>query len=308
MPSELLPDFVATVNRIFGDAGRAWLPQLPGILAACHAKWQLVAGTPCPAMRINYIEFTETPTGEPVVLKVGVPHEELFTEMAALALYNGHGAVRLLDADRDLGAMLMARVQPGTMLWQWGTDDEQTRVAATLMAGLPVAPPTTHHLPTFARWVERAFRLTRTLWDPEELMPRALVDRAEAAFEAMLADDPDPVVLHGDLHHENILWDAESGWLAIDPKGVIGPRALEVGRFIRNQLPPHLPRGRREALVRKRVAILSRELGLPREKVVAGALVDCVLSHCWGFEDESLGPDWHLGIDLGNFLWRMLDA
>lgn len=108
--------FVDKVLRVFDDTGRAWLPQLPAIVAQCREQWDLCEGAISPNMSMNYIEFTTTTSGEPVALKIGVPHSELYTEMEALRLYGSQGAVRLLAADRDLGAILMQRLQPGTML------------------------------------------------------------------------------------------------------------------------------------------------------------------------------------------------
>ena len=301
----LPPAFIDKVHRIFGDEGREWLPGLPGIVARCRHRWGLCEGTMCPDMSMNYIEFTTTAAGEPVALKVGVPHAELFTEMEALRLYKGGRAARLLDADRELGAILMQRLRPGTMLWQLGDNQRETRIAASIMRELPVSVPSTHSLPTFRRWVERAFRLTRTEWDPQGLMPRDLIDKAEQAFEEIERTATGHVVLHGDLHHENILFDARSGWTAIDPKGVIGPRCLEVGRFTQNQLPSSLPSERREEMVRERVHLFSAELGYSRETVAASSLVDCVLSHCWCFEDEGISADWYDGIELARVLCRM---
>jgi streptomycin 6-kinase len=290
------------VHRIFGERGRAWLPRLPEILAQCRERWGLRDGVICPTMSMNYIEFTTTRAGDPVALKVGVPHAELFSEMAALRLYGGDGAAILFDTDRDLGAMLMQRVRPGTTLVEVGDDREQTRVAASLMRDLPVPEPHSHSLPHVADWVTRAFHLTRTAWDPQERMPRDLIDRAEAAFDALLRQSEGDVVLHGDLHHENILLDAERGWIAIDPKGVIGPRTLELGRYVQNQLPEDGTPAQRERVVRARVRILSEELGYAPEVVAAAALVDCILGHCWCFEDTALGPYWYQGIELGRLL------
>jgi len=308
-PMQIPPGFIEKVHRVFGNKGRAWLSHLPTILTRCRKKWDLAEGTICPAMSMNYIEFTTTAGGEAVALKVGVPHEELFTEMEALALYNGRGAARLLGADRELGAVLMQRAIPGTMLWQIGDNHRQTHIAASVMKDLPVPAPEAHSMPHFSRWTERAFRLTRTEWDPEERMPRDLLDRAEAAFIELSRDRTQDVVLHGDLHHENILWDEEDGWLAIDPKGVIGPRCLEVGRFIQNQLPDDAAFSVHERLVRERIEIFSAELGMTPETIAAAALVDCVLGHVWSFEDEGpLSEGWYRGVELGRFLRGILPS
>src|SRR5262245_51158515 len=147
----LPPQFIANVHRVFGDRGRQWLPCLPYILAQCRGKWGLGEGGMCPTMRMNYIEFTTTAAGEPVALKVGVPHAEFFTEMETLRLYDGRGAARLLDVDRELSAMLMQHLQPGSMLWQLGDNRKETRIAASVMRALPVSTPPTHHLPAFSQ-------------------------------------------------------------------------------------------------------------------------------------------------------------
>ncbi|MBI2298619.1 MAG: phosphotransferase [Armatimonadetes bacterium] len=291
-----LPDhFVESIQRVFGERGREWLPRLPELVARCREKWRLLPGGICPQLSLNYLELTTTEEGKPVALKVGVPHPECFTEMEALRLYGGRGAVRLLASDAGLGALLLARLHPGTMLRDHGDNAEQTRIAASIMRALPVPVPASHGLPSFAQWTERAFRLTRAEWGPHGLMPRDLLDAAEQALAAL---DGDPVVLHGDLHHENILLDEQAGWVAIDPKGAVGPACLEVGRFLQNQLPTE----GWEPVVGERIAIFSEELGYAPATVAAAGLVDCVLSHCWSLEDEALGPEWHQGVALARVL------
>jgi len=299
---DLPTEFVKAVHRVFGDRGRAWLPTLPGILARCREKWELGDPVPCADMRMNYIEFGTTAAGQAAALKIGVPHPELFTEMEALRLYSSTGAVRLLDADRDLGAILMERIQPGTMLWRLGDNREEAAIAASVMRTLPVPPPPAHNLPAFSDWTERAFRLTRTEWDPEERMPRDLIDKAERALEEIERNKPGDVLLHGDLHHENILLDGAAGWTAIDPKGVIGAPCLEVGRFLHNRLPAT----QRDAMIRERLSILSAELRECEKMLAAAGLVDCVLSRCWGLEDTDIHPNWHQGIDVARILCGVL--
>jgi streptomycin 6-kinase len=304
---QLSPEFIATIHRVFGDDGRVWLPCLPDILAQCRSRWDLREGASFAGMSLNYLEFTTTADGEPVALKVGVPHSELYTEMEALALYDGHRAVRLLDADRELGALLLQRLLPGTRLWEIGDNAQETHIAASIIGALHARtlhapPPDGHSFPTFARWVSRAFHLTRTEWDPEERMPRDLLGQAERAFQEIERTAERTVVLHGDLHHENILYDERAGWTAIDPKGAIGAPILEVGRYVQNQLPSKSTPAHRAALVRERIQVFGDALGYAPQAVAASALVDCVLSHCWCFEDEELGEDWMLGIELGRLL------
>lgn len=254
---------------------------------------------------MNYIEFDTTAAGEAVALKVGVPHADLFTEMAALQLFAGRGAVRLLAADRELGAILMQQAQPGTMLWQLGDNAAETRIAASLMRRLRVPVPAVHAFPSVINQVERAFRLTRSEWDPQERMPRYLLDQAQEALNEIERTKQNDVVLHGDLHHENIVWDERAQWVAIDPKGVIGDPRLEVGRYLQNQLPHDITAAQREAMVRERLHIFSAELEYSQAILAASGLIDCVLSHCWSFEDETLTEDWHYGIELAELLCRI---
>lgn len=304
-----LPDtFIVKVHRVFGDTGRTWLPELPGILARCREKWGLPRGDVCPTMSMNYIEFTVTPSGEPVALKVGVPHRDLFTEMEALRRYGGRGVARLVDCDCDLGAILMQRLSPGTLLREFGDDVRQTQIAAAIIKDLEVPEPPSHRLPSFAEWVERAFRLTRTEWDPDGRMPRDLLDRAETAFAEVLREGGPGVLLHGDLHHENVLLDDRAGWTVIDPKGVIGPGPLEVGRFLQNQLPDEAPIADRAAIVQGRLRVFEGTLGFPKRLLVCAGLVDCVLGRCWGLEEASTTPDWERGIELGRAYVEMLDG
>lgn len=305
MELQLPTKFVDTVTRVFGDQGRVWLTHLPDILNQCRKRWGLRVGDPCPNMSMNYIEFTTTSSGEAVALKVGVPHRELYTEIEALRLFDAKGSVGFVDADLELGAFLMQHVQPGTMLWQLGNNMQETQIAADVIAKRAVPVPKTHAFPSYAEWLERAFRLTRTEWDPQCLMPRNLIDKAENAFAEIERTKTANVVLHGDLHHENIILDEHAGWLMIDPKGVIGAPCLEVGRYLHNQLPIDDAR-RRVAMTLERIDIFSSALGYPKETIAASGLVDCVLSHCWCFEDEALGADWHAGLELAQLFCRVM--
>ena len=110
------PDFQQTILETFGPDGAAWLERLPDLIAACERRWGLQVSAPF-QLSYNYVAAARLANGAPVVLKLGVPNPELSAEAAALRIFNGHGAVRLLDADPGEGVLLMERLVPGC-LWK----------------------------------------------------------------------------------------------------------------------------------------------------------------------------------------------
>jgi streptomycin 6-kinase len=109
-----------------------------------------------------------------------------------------------------------------------------------------------------------------------------------------------PVVLHGDLHHDNILSAGRQPWLAINPKGVVGDPAYETGTFIRNRLPEP-PTGMATArLLRRRVDLLSEHLNLDRVRVRGWALAVTVLAAWENIEDHGRG--WEDKIAIADYL------
>jgi streptomycin 6-kinase len=117
-------------------------------------------------------------------------------------------------------------------------------------------------------------------------LPARLVEEAETLFADLLASQAEPVLLHGDLHHSNILSSAGRAlWLAIDPKGVVGEPAYETGALLRNpeRLLTEPEPGR---ILARRVDQLAEELGLDRARVRGWGLAQAVLAAVWGLEDH----------------------
>src|ERR671916_534549 len=149
----------------------------------------------------------------------------------------------------------------------------------------PAAPrPPDHQFPTVAGWARGFERLRHRFDGGTGPMPENLVAEAEALFAELLASEGEPLLLHGDLHHENILSAEGGSWLAIDPKGVVGEAAYEAASLLHNPagaLDRPDPRG----LLERRLDVLSEELGLDRGRVRAWGLAQGVLSAYWGLED-----------------------
>jgi len=123
-------------------------------------------------------------------------------------------------------------------------------------------------------------------------------------FADLLDSMAAPVLLHGDLHHENILRAQRQPWLAIDPKGLAGEPAYEVGAHLRN-LPAHLlAQPQPERFIARRADILAEELGLDRDRLLGWGLAQAVLSAWWCIEDNM--ECWDLAIHYAGLIGRTM--
>lgn len=281
-------EFARATVALRGEAGRLWLDGLPALVEDLAARWSLTIGPPYAPLSYNYAARAEGPGGEPLVLKLGVPTRETLTEMEALLAFGGRGAVRLVDSDAARGALLLERLEPGTQLSALceADDGAATSAAAAVMRKLHRAPPRRPHCaPTAADWGRGFERCRARFGGGTGPFPRKLFEEAETLYAELLATSAAPVLLHGDLHHGNILAAAREPWLAIDPKGLVGEPAYEVGALLRNPMPQLLRRPNPVRVTERRIAQLSEELGLERARVRGWGLAQAVLSCWWAIED-----------------------
>lgn len=294
-PLTVPPALARKIEDVFGDQGRLWLANLPNLLDECAGRWSLQIGPPFD-LSYNYVVPVVRADGTEAVLKLGVPGRELLTEMTALENYAGRGSARLIDSDAVQGAMLLERLSPGTMLSTLEDDDRATRIAAGVMRELRrKAPPIhdfPHDFPSVADWVKGLERLRRRFDGGTGPLPRPLVEEAESLFAELLRSQGEPVLLHGDLHHFNILQHGDR-WLAIDPKGVVGEAEYEIGALLRNPSVERLAGPDAVGLQRRRIEVLSEELGYDKRRIRDWAVAQAALSCWWGIEDHAdIDPAW----------------
>lgn len=289
MNAAIPSDFARTMREVYGDTGVEWLKKLPAIIVNCERQWSLAALPPFPRLSYNYVAPAVLADGRDAVLKVGYPGPELMCEMEALRLYDGHGIVQLLRADREQGAMLLERLKPGTPLASIEDEEEATSIAASVMRQLWRPVPAEHPFPTIAKWAAGLERLRKHFSGTTGPLPKSLVEEAETLFPELIASMDEAVLLHGDLHHENIIAAERQPWLALDPKGLVGEPAYEVGALLRNRLPEPLIQSDASHILARRVDQLAEELGLDRERIISWGLAQAVLSAWWSIEDHGYG-------------------
>ena len=233
-----------------------------------------------------------------LVLKVVRERGDERHAAAALRHFDGRGCVRLLMSEG--GAILVERAQPGdplSSLVYADDDDAATGALCDVIAALHSAPRSgvPNVFPSVEQW-GRGFARHHASVGGSRAIDAALLDRAETIYSELAAsqEEGERRLLHGDLHHDNVLRDGVRGWLAIDPKGVIGERAYELGAALRNPWGD-ATRCATPAAVERRTRLMAERLGLDRRRVVAWAFAQAVLSAVWSVEDGE-SPRWALTV------------
>ncbi|HEY7792497.1 MAG TPA: aminoglycoside phosphotransferase family protein [Gaiellaceae bacterium] len=263
--------------------GADWLERLPRLVAACRERWSLGRLTAFEPAHISLVLAVERLDGTPAVLKVNFPEPESEHEADALAHWRGEGAVRLLEHDPDRRALLLERCDPGTQLWAVDDEDEANAIAAAVLRRLWRPPAPGHPFRLLAaeaeRWAEELPRDWEAAGRPFE---RLLLDEAVSACRELTRGQPEQVVLHQDFHGGNVLRAARERWLAIDPKPLAGERAFDAASLLRDRrwLLREPGAARR---IRRRLDLLSAELGLDRERARRWGIVHAL---AWGVSGD----------------------
>jgi streptomycin 6-kinase len=311
-PISLPSDFIRTIQNAFGADGRKMLSRLPELIAEASVRWGLRDVQPVPNLSYNFVAFANQGESD-VVLKIGVPRDELSSEIEALTLFNGEGACRLLKHDAEKGFFLLERLRPGTMLSELEDDGERTHIAIDVMRKLwrPVPPQEqAFAFQKFIRlsdWFDGLKRIRLRFEGGVGPFPKEILERVEAYLPELFADEH--YLIHGDFHHYNILR-SERGWLAIDPKGVIGPVGYEIGPLMLNPWIKPMDRGRLalssiegfQVQTKRRVDILHERMGWRRERILQWTLAHAVLSAWWDYED---GMDWEYSLTCAKIISKI---
>jgi streptomycin 6-kinase len=251
-----------------------WLERVPDLVSECVDEWGLRLGEPYVAGAAGYAVRVELPEGTSAVLKLIYPHREAKHEAEALRMWNGDGAVRLLAYDEPRWAMLIERCEPGTLLAAI-EPDEALDVLIGLLPRLwkSVGEPFTSLSDEAGWWVD----YLPTEWERAgRPLERRLLDQVIDLLQTLSASQGEQVLLHQDLHGDNVLAAQREPWLVIDPKPLVGEREFSVAPIVRDW---ELGRSRREVL--QRLDRLCSELGLDRERALGWTVGQTV---AWAFD------------------------
>ena len=288
-PMNLPGDFVKNIRNAFPAEAESWLARLPVLLEEAAARWDLTIGEPF-LLSYNYVCTATRADGTPAVLKVGVPNQELTSEINTLRVYAGQGACRIYEGDSERGMLLLERLIPGTMLVTLEDDDRATGIAADVLKQTQRPVPREAGFLSLRKWFGELKKVRLLFNRGSGPFPEKTFSLVEGLIEELFAEARPDVLLHGDFHHYNILL-SERGWLVIDPKGVAGPAEYDPGPLLTNPYT-YMPE-EKEAIRRtqRRIAILAERAGFEPERLRLWGICHCVLSSYWDMQPDGTGGE-----------------
>jgi streptomycin 6-kinase len=287
--ASVVPEHFAQMIEIReGEAGEAWVADLPAKVAELSERWSLRVDGESRYGYVGIVVPVVGADGEPAALKVSYPDGDSAGEAPALAAWGGDGSARLLARDEAGFALLIERLDPDRSLFGVPVDEGVAEIGR-LLARLH-----RHGAPDgVASLRETSEELLRTVPDDWAAycgdLDRRLLEAALSTWRELgpYADDR---LLHGDLHYGNVLAGTREPWLVIDPKGVAGDPAYDVIPAIWNRLDALLATTQPQAAVRWRVDALCEAADIDRGMAYRWTLARAVANLMWQLRTGHEGP------------------
>ena len=214
-----------------------------------------------------------------VILKILLP-DNLDKEILALKLFQGGNVCRLYEYSFEDRAYIMERIVPADTLYESAPRNEHIRIAGEIFKELHKTDLPDSMFPAYTEWFESGKEGAKNRKDCEGLYQ--YLDSAERMLADICQKYSRNFLLHGDLHHENILKNEKGGYTVIDPKGVIGDPVFDLSRFILDEFRDDLTSEPKDVII-DFVQKLGDSVGIPCEILLRCLYIETVI---WLFREE----------------------
>jgi streptomycin 6-kinase len=274
---DLNPTFLFNIQKIYGPSGVDWLNSIPTHLKTLSKIYDFEFIKPMSELSYTFVGLIKLKSRD-TIIKMAPPTYDLLSEVKWLRSFKTC-VPEVFVWDESLNAYLMESIRPGISLKSLvraGDDDKATHIICEVIRELQSQNPT-----------ESSFKhlsdLAKDLTILKGHLEAKFLNKAESLFHELTQDRTRDRLLHGDLHHDNILASGTE-WKIIDPHGYIGEPEAEIGAMIRNPYDC-FPTGRSlKDVFRRRYEILSAELLFDAQKIRAWGYCVTVLSIAWTLE------------------------
>ena len=290
--------FIKNIHATYGEEGKIWLSTLADHLEQLSLQWNFQMIRPVQDISYNFVAVVKLSSGL-AILKTAPPAARLMAEAEWLKAHK-KSVPAILQMDKDRNAFLMEKLEPGTSLKylvKEGADEKATRILSQVILDLQSAD--TLHQMNYQHISEHCSSLAFLRGH----IDAALIDCAETLFKGLCADCSNDIVLHGDLHHDNIL-QSDTSWNVIDPHGYLGDPCAEVGTMIFNPLDCFPKQRPIQNIIKSRLNILAEMLPYDKERIKAWALCLTLRSAAWDI--EGFGRPNDQTIEIAKILYDIL--
>lgn len=284
------------IIKIFGKYGHDFLNNIDNIIQKNSKIYNLTDFKVVNNLTYNLVMTAFSKKYGDVIVKIGLPDKESIQEIIALNIFNGHFACKCYEHNFEDCFYILERLKPASNLLEIKDKDKRIEIFCDLVKQLPVKFDTNLkiNLPNFREKLNVAFSKARK--DAESY--KEIIDLIEIADEEYKKIENlglDKYVLHGDLHHGNIVLH-NNQYKAIDPHGVIGENILEIGCFIENEIWLFDKSVENIKDVIKKVAT---NMNASEKDIAQATFIRMVLSAAWSAEEK----EWRL-VDINEGICR----
>ncbi|MFG2467368.1 aminoglycoside phosphotransferase family protein [Streptomyces canus] len=263
--------------RALGESapdGDDWVERLPETAEQAVALRELtVERVQVPGGRSSLVVLVRRADGTPAVLKLAPARARPESERAALAHWEGRGAVQLLEPAVAEGVLLLERLHPDVSVRSL-PEAKALLEAAGALRRLWVEPPDDHVFETVAERTGRQASVMRGA----SAEVAGLVSAALEARESLLAAPPEERLLHGTFRQSKVLSGVRSPWLAVGPDPVVGECAFDLARLVRDRVEDLIASPSGAATTRRRIKRLAESLEVDQERLRGWTLFRAVES------------------------------
>ncbi|RUQ99351.1 aminoglycoside phosphotransferase family protein [Legionella septentrionalis] len=274
-------EFEQNIMNLFGSQGKSWLQALPATLKKLATEWKLSDLKPLSNLSYNFVVKAMHGQQLPVVLKLSCDATSTRNEVKALQHFQGHGCIKLLKINWQHHAILLEQAIPGqTLKTHYPLQfSEAVNAYASVVETLLHKPTISQRFPMVHDWLKALDEACNSH------IPNSLLLQAIALKNDLLNSPESYFVLHGDLHHDNILMH-KGQWVAIDPKGIVGEKAFEAAAFDFITRAELANKADVKDILQMRIHILANALNLSPVRLTQWIFVRLILAAAWFAEDK----------------------
>lgn len=270
-------DFYKKITFAFGKAGEQWLLSLPTLVEKYAQKWLLHIEGPVEKLSYHYVVKVRDDRERPLILKLGIPGKDVTREIYTTQLYNGERFAKLEAFNEADGVLLLERLEPGMMLSE--VKDEETAILHYIDVWKAIRRPGMQSFPSIYQWFAVLDEYAAAHPQKDGPISSTLLEQAALYAKEIQTTSAGDELLHGDLHHYNILYDQERGWCGIDPKGVVGDMYFDFVPILFNELYSLSD-------LKRRVERICSLLEIDKKRLLKASLALLTLQTRWALEDK----------------------